>query len=121
MPSITLLRNATLVVDLAGQRILVDPMLDPAGARPAIENTPAQRPNPLVELPAESEEALQGITAAIVTHLHADHLDDEGARFLAEAGVRVQGQAEQLDTLRERGLADVGEIGSAPFGDVLVQ
>jgi len=32
---ITLVRSATIVVELDGTRILVDPMLDPAGAREA--------------------------------------------------------------------------------------
>ena len=29
---VRLVRHATLLVDVAGQRLLVDPMLDPAGA-----------------------------------------------------------------------------------------
>ncbi|HEY6016633.1 MAG TPA: hypothetical protein VIU16_07600 [Gaiellaceae bacterium] len=38
----TLLRNATLLVELAGRRILVDPMLGPVGSYPPIENTPGR-------------------------------------------------------------------------------
>ena len=34
-----LIRNATLHVWLAGKCLLVDPMLDPAGARPPVEDT----------------------------------------------------------------------------------
>ena len=33
---ITLVRNATLLLDTSAGRMLVDPMLDPAGARPPI-------------------------------------------------------------------------------------
>jgi len=50
-----LIRHATLIVELAGRCILVDPMLDPAGARPPVENTPNDRRNPLVELPEPVE------------------------------------------------------------------
>src|SRR4051794_40108204 len=83
MPFVTLVRHATLVVELGDQRILIDPMLDDAGVRPPVANTPNQRANPLVELPPNAEAALGGLTAAIVTHLHADHLDEAGAGFLA--------------------------------------
>jgi L-ascorbate metabolism protein UlaG (beta-lactamase superfamily) len=117
--SIQLLRHATVVVELDGQRILVDPMLDAAGVRPPIQNTPEPRDNPLVELPAEAGAALQGLTGAIVTHLHADHLDDEGAQLLASAGIPVQGQAGDLETLAGRSITAT-EIGSAPFGPVQV-
>jgi L-ascorbate metabolism protein UlaG (beta-lactamase superfamily) len=50
-------------------------MLDPAGARPPVENTPNPRRNPLVELPEPAEVVVQGIDAIVVTHLHQDHLD----------------------------------------------
>ena len=44
------------LTDSAGRRLLVDPMLDPAGARPPVPNTPDPRPNPLVGLPRPAEE-----------------------------------------------------------------
>jgi L-ascorbate metabolism protein UlaG (beta-lactamase superfamily) len=46
--NLTLVRHAALLVETGGARLLVDPMLDPAGARPAIEATPEPRRNPLV-------------------------------------------------------------------------
>ena len=48
---LTLVRHATLLLETSVGRVLVDPMLDPAGARPPIENTPNEHRNPLVELP----------------------------------------------------------------------
>ena len=50
---LTLIRNATVLVEIGGTRILVDPMLDDAGARPPIENTANPVPNPTVPLPLE--------------------------------------------------------------------
>ena len=77
-----LIRNATLHVRLAGRCVLVDPMLDPAGARPPVEDTADPRRNPLVELPEPAEVAVKGLHAAIVTHLHRDHLDDAAIELL---------------------------------------
>ena len=49
-----LIRHATLELDYAGRRLLLDPMLDPAGARGPVANTPNDRRNPLVELPEQA-------------------------------------------------------------------
>lgn len=72
---IRLLRHATLLVETAGQRFLVDPLLGPAGSQPPIPETPNPRPNPLVGLPVEPLNAVSGISATLVTHLHPDHFD----------------------------------------------
>ena len=100
---ITLVRNATLVLDVAGRRILVDPMLDPAAARPPIENTANPVPNPTVELPIPVEEVLRGIDAVLVTHRHKDHLDETAERLLPR-DVPVFCQPEDEAGLRELGL-----------------
>ena len=72
---LTLVRNATLIVELAGKRLLVDPMLDDAGARPPIDRTSNAAPNPLVPLPFPAEEVVRGIDVVLVTHCHCDHFD----------------------------------------------
>jgi L-ascorbate metabolism protein UlaG (beta-lactamase superfamily) len=104
-----LIRHATLELDYGGRCLLVDPMLDPAGARGPVANTPNERRNPLVELP-EAAEAIAGrAEIVLVTHLHADHLDDTAVALLA--GDRpVLAQPEDADTLRERGFADVRPV-----------
>jgi L-ascorbate metabolism protein UlaG (beta-lactamase superfamily) len=79
---ITLVRHATLLLELDGRRVLVDPMLDDAGARPPIENTANPRPHPLVPLPFPAEEIVRGLDGVLVTHLHRDHFDDTAARLL---------------------------------------
>src|SRR5215467_1813710 len=100
---VTLVRHATLLLDLDGRRLLVDPQLDPEGARPAIENTPNPRRNPLVPLPVPAEEVVRGLDAVIVTHLHRDHLDETAERLLPR-GVPVFCQPEDEARLRELGL-----------------
>jgi L-ascorbate metabolism protein UlaG (beta-lactamase superfamily) len=79
---VTLVRSATVILELRGRRILVDPMLDDAGARPPIENTANPVRNPTVPLPYAAEEVVRGIDAVIVTHRHRDHLDARAEELL---------------------------------------
>ena len=103
---VTLLRNATLLVELAGRRILVDPMLGPVGSYPAIENTPRPRPNPLVPLPPVE---LEPLDAVIVTHLHRDHYDPTAAETLRKE-LPVLTQPPSAERLRGDGFADVRPV-----------
>ena len=100
---LTLIRHATLLVELRGRRILVEPMLDPPGARPAVEDSPNPRPNPLVPLPMPADEVVAGLDAVVVTHLHEDHFDDTGARLLPR-DIPVFCQPEDEESLRALGL-----------------
>jgi L-ascorbate metabolism protein UlaG (beta-lactamase superfamily) len=99
---VTLIRNATLVLETSVGRVLVDPMLRAAGTTPPIENTPNPLPNPLVELPVPVEDVVRDVDLCIVTHLHRDHFDD-----LLPRDVPILTQPESADTLRERGYAAV--------------
>jgi L-ascorbate metabolism protein UlaG (beta-lactamase superfamily) len=107
-----LIRHATLFIELAGRRLLVDPMLDPAGARPPVANTANDRRNPLVELPGPAEEVAREAEALLVTHLHADHLDETAVRLLA-GSPPVLSQPEDVLTLRECGFSDVRPVEEA--------
>ena len=100
---ITLVRNATMLLELAGRRILVDPMLDPGGARPAIAGTANPVPNPTVELPFPADEVVRGLDAVLVTHRHKDHFDDTAERLLPR-DIPVFCQPEDETALRELGL-----------------
>jgi len=101
---ITLVRNATLLLELAGRRVLVDPMLDPAGARPPIEQTANPVRNPTVELPFAAEKVVAGLDAVLVTHCHKDHFDDTAERLLPR-DVPVFCQPEDAERLGAIGLA----------------
>jgi L-ascorbate metabolism protein UlaG (beta-lactamase superfamily) len=100
---LTLVRNATVVLEVSGRRILVDPMLDPAGTRPPIENTANPVPNPTVELPFPAEQVVEGLDAVLVSHCHKDHLDDTAERLLPR-DVPVFCQPEDEERLRAVGL-----------------
>ena len=100
---LTLVRNATLLVELGDRRLLVDPMLYAAGARPRVEDSPNPRRNPLVPLPFPPETVARGLDAVIVTHLHRDHFDDTAARLLPR-DVPVFCQPDDASALAARGL-----------------
>jgi L-ascorbate metabolism protein UlaG (beta-lactamase superfamily) len=100
---VTLVRSATLLLELRGKRILVDPMLDEAGARPAIEGTANQVPNPTVPLPVPAEDVVRGLDAVVVTHRHRDHLDSKAEELLPR-DVPVFCQPDDEDALRTLGL-----------------
>jgi L-ascorbate metabolism protein UlaG (beta-lactamase superfamily) len=101
--NITLVRNATLILETPAGRLLVDPMLDPLGARPPIEHTANPVRNPTVELPFPPERVVEGLDAVLVTHRHEDHLDDTAVRLIPRA-VPVFCQPEDEAALRELGL-----------------
>ena len=100
---LTLVRSATLILELAGKRILVDPMLDDAGARPPIDGTGNQVANPTVPLPFPAEEVVSEIDAVLVTHRHRDHLDGRAEELLPR-DVPVFCQPEDEEALRALGV-----------------
>jgi L-ascorbate metabolism protein UlaG (beta-lactamase superfamily) len=96
---LTLVRSATLILVLAGRRILVDPMLDDVGARPPIGETANPVRNPTVPLPFPAEEVVRGLDAVLVTHRHRDHLDGRAEELLPR-DLPVFCQPEDEDALR---------------------
>ncbi|MFB6266623.1 MAG: MBL fold metallo-hydrolase [Halodesulfurarchaeum sp.] len=104
--SIRLVRHATLVVTYGDSRLLVDPMLAPAGSTPPIENAPNERRNPLVELP---DLDIDAVDAVLLTHLHRDHLDDAAVERLP-ADLPVLCQPADEPALSERGFEDVRPV-----------
>ncbi|MGD9573226.1 MAG: MBL fold metallo-hydrolase [Thermoleophilia bacterium] len=104
---LTLLRHATLLVETGGHRLIVDPMLDPVGARAPVRGTPQERPNPLVELPVTPQEAAAGVDGVLLTHTHVDHLDAMGVNVLLPLGVPWFCQP-----------GDMGDLGGIGIGDL---
>jgi len=104
-----LIRHATLIIEYHGRKILLDPMLDDAGARPAIENTPNARNNPLVSLPEPIDEILKDVECVLVTHTHMDHWDATAARLIAKH-LPLFGQVEDEGKFRSAGFTSVQPI-----------
>ena len=99
---IRLLRHATLIVELAGLRLLVDPMLGAPESAPPVEGTDNQRRNPLVALPEPATRAVEGVDAALISHLHSDHLDPTAVELLPN-GLPLVGQPEDAEALKGHG------------------
>jgi L-ascorbate metabolism protein UlaG (beta-lactamase superfamily) len=77
------IRNATLVVQYAGKKFLVDPFLAEKGTYPPFPNSLRQdQNNPLVSLPSSIDEIIDNVDAVIVTHLHLDHYDEAAKEAL---------------------------------------
>ena len=106
---IRLVRHATLILDYAGHTILVDPMLDEAGARPPIQDSPNPRNNPLVPLPVSAEEVVRNVEVVLVTHTHSDHWDSTAAKLLPK-NVPLFGQPEDEAKFRSQGFTAVTPI-----------
>jgi L-ascorbate metabolism protein UlaG (beta-lactamase superfamily) len=79
---IQLIRHATLLIEYANMRLLLDPMLSEAGAMAPTQNSPQPRNNPLVPLPCPAEQVLDGTQAVLVTHTHRDHWDDAAIQLV---------------------------------------
>ena len=104
----------TLVVETAGLRVMVDPMLGRAGTDPPIPNTPNQKPNPLVELPFGDEDLarlVRDVDAVLVTHTHADHWDEK-ARDLLPTVKPVLCQPEDESKISGAGFSNVFPVTS---------
>lgn len=81
--NIQLIRNATLVVQYAGKKFLIDPFLAEKGAYPPFPNSIRQdQNNPLVSLPTSIDNIIGNVDAVILTHLHLDHWDEAAKEAL---------------------------------------
>jgi len=114
---LTQIRNATLLVEYAGTRFLVDPLLAERGAYPGFAGTAnSHLANPLVDLPLPLSTLLD-VDAVLVTHLHADHWDDAARRVLPRTlPVFAQNDAD-AEAIRADGFADVRALGADADAD----
>ena len=106
--TVTLVRNATLLATVDGTTFLVDPLFAPQGALPPIDNTPNDRPNPLVPMP----DVDLSHDAVIVTHRHPDHFD-EAAREGLDSDVPLFCQPAEEAAFVDEGFTDVRPVEDA--------
>lgn len=106
---LTLIRHSTLRIDVAGHTVLVDPQLDPAGAREAVPNTPNPRRSPLVDLPVAPEAVVAGVDAVLLTHTHQDHWDAT-ARELIPHDTPIFCQPADAERLHADGFIDARPV-----------
>ncbi len=114
---VRLLRNATQRVSYGGVSWLWDPYLAPRFSRPSFSGASL---NPLVELPCSPQEAVTGIDAVIVSHLHSDHFDPL-ARSLLPKAVPLFCQPWDREEIQLEGFTDVRPVeGSARWQEATI-
>jgi L-ascorbate metabolism protein UlaG (beta-lactamase superfamily) len=106
---LTLVRHATLRVELGGLTLLVDPCLDPVGAQPPVEPAAVVERNPLVPLPLPVAEIVAGLDEIVVTHLHEDHFDETAAALLPKE-LPLLCQPPDAEELGRRGFWNVSAV-----------
>lgn len=108
--SITQVRNATLQINYAGKKLLVDPMLAKKGSFPGFPGTVnSHLRNPLVELPFEVEKIIE-VDAIILTHLHPDHWDQEAQNLIPKNKPIFVQNDEDAKGLRTQGYTNVTKL-----------
>ncbi|MEC0302638.1 MBL fold metallo-hydrolase, partial [Terribacillus saccharophilus] len=106
--NITQIRNATIVVEYAGKKFLIDPMLADKGTFPPFPNSLRQdQNNPVVSLPRSMESIIKDIDAVIVTHLHTDHWDDAAKDTLPKELKVFSQNEEDAEEIRKAGFKNV--------------
>lgn len=89
------IRNATIIVQYAGKKFLVDPLLADKGAYPPFSaGIREDMRNPIIDLPMSVHEIIKDLDAVILTHLHLDHYDEIAKQVLPK-GIKVFVQNEQ--------------------------
>jgi L-ascorbate metabolism protein UlaG (beta-lactamase superfamily) len=104
-----LIRNATLKLDYAGRIVLIDPYLAP---KHSLESFAGRSPNPMVELPVEIEDILDGVELVIVSHLHSDHFDSVAMERVPK-DLPIFCQPGDEETIREAGFSHVTPLADA--------
>jgi L-ascorbate metabolism protein UlaG (beta-lactamase superfamily) len=101
------LRNATIIIEYAGKKFLVDPMLAEKGAFPGFEGTPNSHiANPLVHLPIPMDEILD-VDAVIVTHIHPDHWDEAAIKLVPKDMLIFAQNENDAAQIKEQGFKNV--------------
>ena len=111
------LRNATIIIEYAGKKFLVDPMLAEKGAFPGFEGTPNSHiPNPLVDLPVPMDEILD-VDAVIVTHIHPDHWDEAAINLVPKDMLIFAQNEKDAAQIQAQGFSNVRALGESTAFD----
>lgn len=105
---IQLLRHATLLIAINGKKILVDPMLGPAGGMAPFANSLNQQRNPLVALNMKIDFD-QDIDSVLLTHTHSDHFDESAIQQIP-AHTTILCQPEDEEKLQQLGFLNIQPI-----------
>lgn len=107
-----LLRHASLLVEVNGLTILVDPMLSKKESMDPVGNAANSFRIPMVDLPFSQEELqqlLQKTDAILLTHTHRDHWD-AAAQSLLDKQIPVFCQPTDEARIRQQGFTRVSAV-----------
>ncbi|MBN3522029.1 MBL fold metallo-hydrolase [Algoriphagus lutimaris] len=110
--SIRLLRHATLILEMNGKKLLIDPMLSEKDAMDPIRNCGNDIRIPMVELPiprSEINTMISEMDAIVITHLHRDHWDAP-AKNLIPNNKLIFCSPNDEENLRNQGFENVQNI-----------
>jgi L-ascorbate metabolism protein UlaG (beta-lactamase superfamily) len=110
-----LLRHATLLLEIAGKKILVDPMLSKKDALDPVKNAANSIRIPMVDMPIDEtalNELLKGIDLVLVTHTHRDHWDVAAQQMIAKDKLIIC-QASDETIIKGQGFTNVQPIGKS--------
>lgn len=103
---ITQVRSTTMILEYAGTKFLIDPMLADKGTMEPFGSYPRDDKNPLNDLTVDIN-TLLNVDAVLVTHLHIDHFDQEAARLIPkDMPVFAQNISDQ-ETIQSYGFENV--------------
>jgi L-ascorbate metabolism protein UlaG (beta-lactamase superfamily) len=115
------IRNATIILDYAGKKFLVDPWLAPQGSNGTFKELGMEKEvicpehnelaMPICSLPKSVAEILNGVDYYIITHIHPDHIDmypdgTVGKDLNHNTPVFVQNK-DDAEVLKKSGFTDV--------------
>jgi L-ascorbate metabolism protein UlaG (beta-lactamase superfamily) len=112
------IRNATIVLDYAGTRLLVDPYLAEQGTYPGFEGTAnSHLRNPTAPLPLPVDQIID-VDAVILTHVHPDHWDEAAIHQIPKnMSIYTQNAADQAVVLSQ-GFTDVNLLEGAVLNGI---
>ena len=101
------IRNATIIVTYKEYKILVDPMFARKNTFLSLQTRKlirGKKTNPMVDLPLDMDKKLNGVTHALLTHNHFDHIDEIAMEYLRENNITVYCNIRDEKKLRKKGL-----------------
>ncbi len=104
--SIQLVRNATLVINYAGKKILVDPMFMP---KDSFDPLAGKARNPMVDLPVSIEEIVKDVDLVLVTHTHPDHFDPVASATL-DKSIKLINQPADEEYFQKEGFTNAEAV-----------
>jgi len=104
-----LIRNATMLWDYSGRRILTDPLFADRFALPSYSG---RSRNPVVDLPLAIDDIMAGVELVLLSHRHSDHFD-AAARERLPRTLPLYCQPSDASALEAHGFAHVTPVESS--------